>query len=342
MVIDKERSYFLIERNTQEIVDKDEINEILEKDLPTAYWGTAPTGKIHIGYLIPMSKIADFLEAGFEFTILLANLHALLDDLKTPYDLLEARTEYYKEIIIGLLEGLNVDISKLKFITGTDFELERNYSLELLKLASITTFNRSKRAGAEVVRQKDDAKLGSFLYPLMQSLDIPHLNADIAFGGIDQRGIYMLSREILPQLGYKKPACVFNPLLPGLTGDKMSASDEKSKIDVLDGQKQIIKKINKSYCPIGEVNDNGIISIVEYVIFPYLERKGDKFIIDRPEKFGGEIIYEDCKKLKKDFSDEKLHPADLKLGTSKYLNEILERVRIRFKEKDELLNKAFS
>ena len=111
MVIDKERSYFLIERNTQEIVDKDEINEILEKDLPTAYWGTAPTGKIHIGYLIPMSKIADFLEAGFEFTILLANLHALLDDLKTPYDLLEARTEYYKEIIIGLLEGLNVDIS---------------------------------------------------------------------------------------------------------------------------------------------------------------------------------------------------------------------------------------
>jgi tyrosyl-tRNA synthetase len=78
------------------------------------------------------------------------------------------------------------------------------------------------------------------------------------------------------------------------------------------------------------------------VIFPYLERKGDKFIIDRPEKFGGEIIYEDCAKLKKDFSDEKLHPADLKLGTSKYLNEILERVRIRFKEKDELLNKAFS
>ena len=48
------------------------------------------------------------------------------------------------------------------------------------------------------------------------------------------------------------------------------------------------------------------------------------------------------KKMQKDFSDEKLHPADLKLGTSKYLNEILERVRIRFKEKDELLNKAFS
>ena len=93
----------------------------------------------------------------------------------------------------------------------------------------------------------------------------------------------MLSREILPQLGYKKPACVFNPLLPGLTGDKMSASDEKSKIDVLDGQKQIIKKINKSYCPIGEVNDNGIISIVEYVIFPYLERKGINSLLIDPK-----------------------------------------------------------
>ena len=30
------------------------------------YWGTATTGKPHIAYFVPMSKIADFLRAGCE------------------------------------------------------------------------------------------------------------------------------------------------------------------------------------------------------------------------------------------------------------------------------------
>ena len=28
------------------------------------YWGTATTGKPHVAYFVPMSKIADFLRAG--------------------------------------------------------------------------------------------------------------------------------------------------------------------------------------------------------------------------------------------------------------------------------------
>ena len=30
------------------------------------YWGTSPTGRPHIGYFVPMSKIGDFLIAGCE------------------------------------------------------------------------------------------------------------------------------------------------------------------------------------------------------------------------------------------------------------------------------------
>lgn len=30
------------------------------------YWGTATTGKPHVAYFVPMSKIADFLKAGCE------------------------------------------------------------------------------------------------------------------------------------------------------------------------------------------------------------------------------------------------------------------------------------
>ncbi|KFM72324.1 Tyrosine--tRNA ligase, cytoplasmic, partial [Stegodyphus mimosarum] len=54
----------LIKRNLQEVLGEDKMVEILkERDLKI-YWGTATTGKPHVAYFVPMSKIADFLKAG--------------------------------------------------------------------------------------------------------------------------------------------------------------------------------------------------------------------------------------------------------------------------------------
>ena len=342
MVTDTIRSFDLIKRNTEEIVSETELRTLLrEKQTPTGYWGTATTGRIHIGYLIPMSKIADFLTAGVQFTILLADIHAHLDDQKSPWDLLDHRVEYYREVILGMLQGLNVDVAGLKFVRGTEFELKPDYVLDLLRLTANLTLNRTKRAGAEVVRQKEDPKLGSFIYPLMQSLDVPYLEADIAFGGIDQRGIYMLSRDVLPDLGYAKPICVFNPMLPGLTGEKMSASDDASKIDCLDTQKVVEKKMQKSYCPAKEVKANGVLSFAKTVIFPWLERSNRQFILNRPPKYGGRLVFNNYEELEASFVNGDLHPLDLKKGSAVFINEMLDGVRRRFEKKQALLEEAY-
>ena len=48
------------------MLGEDKIKAILaERDLKI-YWGTATTGKPHIAYFVPMSKLADFLKAGCE------------------------------------------------------------------------------------------------------------------------------------------------------------------------------------------------------------------------------------------------------------------------------------
>ena len=49
---------------------------------------------------------------------------------------------------------------------------------------------------------------------------------DAQFGGVDQRKIFMLAEKYLPALGYKKRVHLMNPMIPGLTGDKMSSSEE--------------------------------------------------------------------------------------------------------------------
>lgn len=61
-----EQKKTLITRNLQEVLGEDKLNTILkERDLKI-YWGTATTGKPHVAYFVPMSKIADFLKAGCE------------------------------------------------------------------------------------------------------------------------------------------------------------------------------------------------------------------------------------------------------------------------------------
>lgn len=56
----------LITRNLQEVLGEESLKKIVnERDLKI-YWGTATTGKPHIAYFVPMTKVADFLKAGCE------------------------------------------------------------------------------------------------------------------------------------------------------------------------------------------------------------------------------------------------------------------------------------
>ena len=59
-----EKKITLIERNLQEITinDKEIIRKIIRKRNLKIYWGTAITGKPHIGYFLPILKIKDFVE----------------------------------------------------------------------------------------------------------------------------------------------------------------------------------------------------------------------------------------------------------------------------------------
>jgi len=332
----------LVRRKVDEVVTEEELKDLLEHDeSPTAYIGDAPTGRMHTGHFITHRKISDFLRAGFVFKVLLADIHAHLDDLKSPFELLEARSEYYEECIKGMMDATGVDWSDLEFIRGSSFELKEEYTMDVLKLAADTTLNRCQRAAAEVVRYGDNPKLGGFIYPLLQTMDVAALEADVAYGGVDQRGIYMLSREILPNLGYEKPICIFAPLLTGLTGGKMSASEKGSKIDLLDDEKTIKDKMKNAYCPAGEIKNNGVLEHLKYLIFPVLKSNDKKFVVDRPEKWGGNLVYSEYCEAEKDYLSGDLHPLDLKMAIAKELYDILEPIRKRFEDKKELIKRAY-
>lgn len=327
----------LIKRNTQEIVTEKELEKLLKtKKQPSVYLGVSITGKPHIGYFMWVLKLSDFLKAGFNVKLLLADIHGALDN--TPWDLLENRLKYYSIVIPAMFKSIGADIKNFEIVKGSDFQLGKKYTMDVLKIATYASVHDCKKASSDVVKQAESPKLSGLIYPIMQALDEEYLKVDIQYGGIDQRKILMFAREYLPKIDYRPRIEVMTPLIPGLTASgKMSASEKSSKIDLLDSEKDIKKKINSAYCPEGEIKENGVLAFVKHVIFMIKE----DFIINRPEKWGGDLSYKNYKELEKDYKEKKLHPMDLKQALAKEINELVKPIRKAVKGKESLIKKAY-
>jgi len=337
-----EQKLNLIKRNTEEILTEEELKKLLEaKKEPVVYLGYAPTGRPHIGYLIPAVKIKDFVDAGLRVKILLADIHAHLDNMKTPFELLDKRVEFYKAELKELYAAIGIDVSKIEFFKGSDFELDKKYTVDMYRLSALSTIERARHAAAEVVKMDDNPKLSGCLYPILQTLDEEYLDADIQYGGVDQRKIFGFARELHPKIGQRKRVEIMTPMLPGIMGGKMSSSDPASKIDLLDSEDVVAAKLNKAFCPEEEVEGNGIMAFMKYVIMVLKADKSESFLVERAEKFGGNVEYKNYEDLEKDFVAKKLHPQDLKKALSKELSAMLKPVREVFEDKEDLIKEAY-
>ena len=109
--------------------------------------------------------------------------------------------------------------------------------------------------------------------------------------------------ENLPKIGYKVRAHLMNTMIPGLgEAAKMSASDPDSKIDLLEGDKGVEKKLKKAVCVPRKAEGNGLLAFVEHVILRAMALKtGEKpkYVVERKE--GEPLVYGDIESLKKDY-----------------------------------------
>ncbi|MBU3906914.1 MAG: tyrosine--tRNA ligase [Nanoarchaeota archaeon] len=334
-----EEKFELIKRNTEEIITESELKELLKKKKkPVVYWGTAPTGKPHIGYFFPMLKVADLLKVGFKVKILLADLHAALDNV--PWPILEKRYDYYAKIIPLLLKAIDVDTKNLEFVKGSDFQLKPEYMYDVLQMSSNVSVHDANKAASEVVKQGDNPKLSGIIYPIMQAIDEQYLEVDAQLGGTDQRKIMVLARENLPKLGYNSRIEIITPIIPGLIGKKMSSSDEKSKIDLIDNDETIKKKIVNAECVAGDP-DNGVMAFLKYVIITIKQDKKEKFVVKRDKKFGGDLVYSNYESIEKDFVNKSLHPLDLKNAVAEEIVKMLKPIQKEKNILDKLAKEAY-
>lgn len=311
----------IIAKNTEEIVTEEEMKHLLHtKTKPVAYCGYEPSGPMHLGHLVTVTKLLDLQRAGFHIKILLADVHALLNRKGTEAEVKRAVTIWKKTI-----KALKI---QAEIVLGSTFQFKKEYQLDVMKLAQHATINRGIKSMQEIARDAENATISQLWYPLMQAADIKHLAVDVAVGGMEQRKVHMIGKDEAKTLEYRFIA-LHTPLITSLKGpgQKMSKSIPGSGIAVTDTYEEIKKAISEAYCPAKETKENPILQIVKLIIFP---RTG-AFKIKRPPKFGGPLVYEEYASLESHYSKGELHPLDLKGAVIESLENIMAPIRKNFK-----------
>lgn len=186
------------------------------------------------------------------------------------------------------------------------------------------------------MKQIDSPFQSGLLYPGLQALDEQYLGVDAQFGGVDQRKIFTYAEKYLPKLDYSKRSHLMNPMVPGLTGGKMSSSEVDSKIDLLDSEESVTSKLMRADCSKSNL-DNGVLAFIKTVIFPILKLRKNSFHSSNGCK------YSSVADLISAFSSEELSEENLKKDVVKYLNDLLDPIRKEFESPKlkEITRKAY-
>ncbi|MCX7956139.1 MAG: tyrosine--tRNA ligase [Patescibacteria group bacterium] len=346
----------LIKQVGEEIIGENELVKLLENgEELIAYDGFEPSGQIHIAQgLLRAININKITKAGIKFKMLVADWHAMANN-KMGGDLEKIQTvgRYFIEV----WKACGMDLSKVEFVWVSDLVKDPKYWELVIKIGRSNALRRFIRTAEIMGREESLDKLtgAMIIYSCMQTADIFYLGAKICQLGMDQRKVNMLAREIGPQLGFYKPVIVSHHMLLGLNVKtqnleiktyeekikrtielKMSKSNPDSAIFMTDTYEDIKRKINKAYCPEGEINDNPILEYYKYIVFESLASlKVDKLQIKRPQRFGGDIILSSFQDLEKKFANKEIHPMDLKTALIEYLNQLIKPVRLYFEKNQE-------
>ncbi|MFC4450819.1 tyrosine--tRNA ligase [Halorussus aquaticus] len=321
-------AYELITRNVEEAVTEEEVRELAEDpEGKRVYVGYEPSGVLHIGHMLAANKLIDLQEAGMEVVVLLADVHAYLNDKGTFEEIEQTAEKMRKQFL-----AYGLDEEKTEFVYGSEFQLDDDYALDLHKLELDTTLNRAQRAMAEI-QGGETAKVSHVVYPLMQALDIEYLDLDLAVGGMDQRKVHMLMREELPEVGYDSRPVLHTPIIADLgTGEGKMSSSSGVTISMEDSTEDIEEKVNSAFCPPTrdpeDDLENPVLEIFQYHVFPRFET----VVVERPEEYGGNLEYDDYESLADDLESGELHPADAKGALASYLDELVAPGREKLRE----------
>jgi len=261
---------WLLKRGVTETIIEDELVKLLESGKPLRLkQGFDPScPDIHLGHVVGLRKLHQFQERGHRVVLIVGDWTAQIGDpsgqsatrpMLSPEEVQANAQTYMKQFF----KVVDKDKTEVRWQS----EWFRKFGLEdVIKLTSRFTvaqflaredFNKRYNSGRPIA-------ITELLYPLLQAYDSVAIEADVEFGGTDQKFNCLVGRELQQIMGQRPQQVFLVPLLVGTDGSQKMSKSLGNYIGIDEPPNDIYGKV---------------MSIPDILIIDYLE-----LVTDVPDK----------------------------------------------------------
>jgi tyrosyl-tRNA synthetase len=191
---------------------------------------------MHIGHAVGLRKLRKFQELGHQVVLIVGDWTAQIGDpsgrdetrprLTAAQVQENART--FMEQFFRIVDRSRTEVRwQSEWFGGFSFEHALNLAgrFTLAQMLAHETFRKRYDEGAPLT-------ILELMYPMLQAYDSVAINADVEFGGTDQKFNNLAGRELMSQMEMQPQHVLLVPLIPGTDGRKMGKSFDNT-IDIL-------------------------------------------------------------------------------------------------------------
>lgn len=309
----------IIKKGTLDIINEEELIKKLEKSIKEnkplkIKLGLDPSAPdIHLGHIVVLRKLKQLQDLGHEIIIIIGDFTGKIGDptgksrmrkfLSDEEVLQNAKT--YEEQVFKILDK---EKTTIKF--NSEWLSKLTFG-DVLKLTASTTVARMLEREDFKLRFENQRPiyLNEFFYPLMQAFDSTAIEADIEFGGTDQRFNLLSGRNLQKEIGEEPQIVIMMPLIEGLDGKNKMSKTLGNYIGIYESAKSKYQKV---------------MEIPDELIVKYYTLLTD-------------VDDEKIKEVEAKLKDESVNPRDIKMDLAReivslyHTEEEVEQAEERFK-----------
>ena len=239
----------ILKRGVAEIIIEPELARLLQSgrtlNLKQGFDPSAPD--IHLGHVVGLRKLRQFQELGHEITLIVGDWTARIGDpsgqsttrpMLSPQEV-ETNAQTYMRQFFKVVDKTKTKVRWQsewfdKFTLDEVIKLTSRFTIA--QLLAREDFNKRYSSGNPI-------SLSEMLYPLLQAYDSVVIQADVEFGGTDQKFNCLLGRELQQIMGQSPQQVFLVPLLVGTDGSQKMSKSLGNQIGIDEPPREIYGKV---------------------------------------------------------------------------------------------------
>lgn len=280
----------LLTRGVAEIIVEEELIELLSsgKKLRLKEGFDPSFPDIHLGHMVALRKLRQFQELGHQVILIVGDWTAQIGDpsgvsVTRPMlsaEEVRANAETYMNQFFKVVDKKKTEVRWQsewfgKFTLADVIQLTSKFTIA--QLMAREDFSTRYNAGRPIA-------MTELLYPLLQAYDSVAIQADVEFGGTDQKFNFLVGRELQAMVGQRPQQCFMTPLLIGTDGSQKMSKSLGNYIGIAEPPEEIYGKV---------------MSIPDSLILDYFELVTD-------------VSDEELSEFRRELSNQTINPMILK------------------------------